>query len=87
MDIKSTKKGLKLIYGQYIHANMEFYMQIFVSYLKSLNQSETHTLEDIEVFEKVVTLFSLMEDFGEDDDLKLEKTQRDVSTVDGFIDL
>ena len=65
------------------------YLDTFVKYLKCLVRVDSLSLEDIEVFSKVIELFRLHEDNQDDDDLTKKKESRSnfMSLIDGFIGL
>lgn len=80
---------MRLLYGEYINANINVYLDVLVMYIRRLTLNEEHTLEDIEMFSKTIDLFRFAEDKSNDDDMTKPLKPRIVfmNVFDGFVGL
>lgn len=53
---------LRQDFSSYLHDMAPFYFDLLTQYLECLSKQTEYTLEDIDVFRKVVSLFSIIED-------------------------
>lgn len=80
---------MRLLYNEYINANINIYLDVLVFYVRSFQLNEEHTLEDIELFSKTINLFRFADDKSSNEDMTKPMKPRIVfmNVFDGFVGL